>query len=178
MRTNKKAVWIVGAVASLLIAIIAVNWVRVTLPVKEGLQGRDDIAAIGYYHWAVAPGTIVYDLREVGPSASSASVIGAFFGFADEMKDRKFNEVLLAWRGDVRFRLSGDDFQMIGAEFAWQNPVFMLRTFPEKLKTPEGRPAFETWSGGMLGVLNQQMDDVNGFTEQWFMRDALKELLK
>lgn len=175
---EKKALKIGGSIAVLLIAVVAVNWVRVTVPVKESLKGRDEVSAIGYYRWGVVPGSIVYDLRDVGLQASSAGVIGGFFAFAEEMKDRDFNEVLLAWRGEVRFRLPGDDFKEIGEEFSWQNPVYLLRTLPERLETPEGQRAFDTWTGGMLGVLNQQMDDVNSFTDQWFMRDAVQELMR
>lgn len=173
---SSRPVKIGGGIVVLLIAIIAVNWVRVTSPVNKSLKGRDEVFAIGYYHWGVVPGTIVYDLRGVGMTGSSAGVLGAFFAFAEEMKDREFNEVLLAWRGDVRFRLDGKDFKEIGESFAWENPVFLLRTFPERLKRADGTAAFETWSGGMLGVLNAQMDDVNTMSEEWFMRDAIAAL--
>jgi len=56
---------------------------------------------------------------------------------------------------------------------AWENPVYLLRTFPERLKTPKVTAAFDVWIGGALGVLNAQMDDMNRLAETWFMRDAV-----
>ncbi|MCE6958065.1 hypothetical protein LAZ40_03215 [Cereibacter sphaeroides] len=163
-----------AGMALALAALAGVSIVRVTLPALSAVEGHADVTAIGYYRWGVTPDRIVFDLWKAGPEASAASVLGAFFDFAQEMKDRRFEEVLLAWRGDVRFRLDGDDFREIGVERDWQNPVYVVRTFPEKLRTPEGRPAFESWSGGLIGVLGAQMDDVNSFADAWFRKDVLE----
>lgn len=162
-----------GGIAVLGAVVVGLNWVRVAIPAQESVKYRSGISAIGYYHYGVVPGTIVYDLRGVEGEASAASVLGGLFEFAGAMKDRNFDEVLLAWRGDVRFRLPGRDFKEIGTSVAWENPVYLLRTFPERLKTPQGTPAFEVWTGGALGVLGAQMDDVNRLAETWFMRDAI-----
>ena len=107
----------------------------------------------------------------MGLGESAASVLGSFLRFAGEMKDRKFREVRLAFRGQTRFILNGDEFAEIGQEFGWQNPVYTLRTFPEKLQRPDGRPAFSRWSGGLLGVTGAQMKDLNGLADQWYRSD-------
>lgn len=172
-KKSGKAARIIGGIALLGAVVVGLNWVRVAAPAQESVKYRSGISAIGYYRYGIVPGTIVYDLRGVEGEASAASVLGGFFEFAGAMKDRDFDEVLLAWRGDVRFRLPGDDFKEIGTSVAWENPVYLVRTFPERLKTPEGAPAFDVWTGGALGVLNAQMDDVNRLAETWFMRDAI-----
>ena len=172
-KTSRIAAQSIGAIAVLGAVVIGLNWVRVATAAQESVKYRSGIAAIGYYHYGVVPGTIVYDLHGVEGEASAVSVLGGFFEFADAMKDRDFDEVLLAWRGDVRFRLPGGDFKEIGASVAWENPVYLLRTFPERLKTPEGTPAFDVWTGGALGVLNAQMEDAIRLAETWFMREAI-----
>ena len=171
-KITSKAAQIIGGLVVLGAVVVGLNWVRVATPAQESVKYRNGISAIGYYRYGIVPGTIVYDLRSVEGEASAASVLGGFFEFAGAMKDRDFDEVLLAWRGDVRFRLPGLDFKEIGTSVAWENPVYLLRTFPERLKTPKGTPAFDVWTGGALGVLSAQMDDVNSLAETWFMRDA------
>jgi len=98
---------------------------------------------------------------------------GVFLRFSDKMKDRKFREVRLAYRGETKFILSGKDFRDIGREYSYQNPVYIVRTFPEKLRTPDGKKAFSTWSGGLLGVLGRQMEDVNELGQRWYLGDML-----
>ncbi len=60
-------------------------------------------------------------------------------------------------------------FQELGIEFdSGQNPVYLVRTFPEKL-TPAGVPAYEKWEGGLLGVTSKQINNFNDFCDKWFI---------
>jgi hypothetical protein len=64
--------------------------------------------------------------------------------------------------------MKGEDFKSIGSEFAaGQNPVYLIRTLPEKLYHPNGDAAFPHWEGGLLGVVGKQMDDVNAMARRW-----------
>jgi hypothetical protein len=66
------------------------------------------------------------------------------------------------------FFIEGDAFGELGQEFDMgQNPVYLVRTLPEKLYRPDGRQAFGTWSGGLLGVVARQMEDVNAAARAW-----------
>lgn len=121
----------------------------------------------------VIPDSIVYDVWDLGRTASQAEVLGGFMRFADEMKDRESREVRLASPGQTKFILSGHDFAVMGDEYFYQNPVYTIRTFPEKLSRPDGRPAFDNWSGGFIGVISAQMDDVNELGRQWYLNDLL-----
>ena len=117
--------------------------------------------------------SIVYDVWDLGPTASQAEVLGGFMRFADALKDREFREVRLAFRGQTKFILPGRNFAAMGDEFSYQNPVYTILTFPEKLTRPDGRPAFDSWSGGWIGVMSAQMDDVNELGRQWYLDDLL-----
>ncbi len=153
-------------------ALAATNYFRVSTHASVASKYRD-MDAWAYYKYGVFPDEIVFDLWGVEPQASAASVIGGFLDFAGELKDRDFSYVYFASRGRLKFRLSGTDFKQMGIEHDYQNPVYVVRTFPEKLENLDGRPAFSTWTGGMLGVLNEQMDDVNEFSRQWWLDDFL-----
>lgn len=88
------------------------------------------------------------------------------------LKDRTFSEVHLAYRGRTRFILAGSDFKEMGEEYGPQNPVYTIRTMPEKLLRPDGTRAFDTWTGGLLGVLEKQLDDVRKFHREWYLAEA------
>jgi hypothetical protein len=79
-----------------------------------------------------------------------------------------FEKVVLARAGTPVFLVKGAEFSTIGAEFgAGQNPVYLIRTLPEKLFRPSGEAAFGRWQGGLLGVLGKQMEDANEAARQW-----------
>ena len=156
-----------------LVIMIGTNVLRVQMPAQEALRNTDEITVGAYYRFGVMPDAIVFDLWHVGDEASGALILGRFFQFAEEMKDREFREVRLAHKGKTKFVLDGDDFQDIGKQLSWQNPMYLIRTFPERLKTTEGRQAYDTWTGGMIGVLNAQMEDVNEMTHEWYLKDMI-----
>jgi len=46
-----------------------------------------------------------------------------------------------------------------------------MRTFPENLLKPDGSRAYQTWTGGLLGVVGKQVEDFNDFHRQWWLGD-------
>jgi len=162
-----------GAVAIGVVALGSINFARVDLPAQTALEGRDYVTAHAYYRYGVDPSSIVFDIWGTSVDASGAGVLGALFDFAEEMKNREFSYVYLAYRGNVRFRISGKKFSDIGQSLSYQNPVYLIRTLPESVEAPDGRSAFGSWSGGLLGVLNAQMEDVNQLNKDWWINDEI-----
>lgn len=161
----------IGIVLAVSLVILVVNGIRLGIPAGQTMS--DDprnapVTFVSYYAWGVHPNIIVFDLWDVDGSASKLDVMRVLLQFSDKLQERSFDEVRLAWRGDTRFIIPGTYFQQIGSEYSWQNPVYTIRTFPENIVTHDGRPAFSTWTGGMLGVLGQQMDDVSEFHDRWY----------
>jgi hypothetical protein len=92
----------------------------------------------------------------------------ALFQAAEALKGRHFGKVTLSRGAKTVFILPGEDFAELGEEFAaGQNPLYLMRTLPEKLVLPDGRQAFGSWSGGILGVLGEQLEDMNDFAGAW-----------
>jgi len=83
------------------------------------------------------------------------------------VKENDFDKVDLACGGENIFVLDGAAYKTIGQEYTTQNAIYTIRTFPEKLKFPDGSPAYETWTGGILGVMGQQMEDFNNCMVKW-----------
>lgn len=127
-----------------------------------------------HYKTYVNPSVLVYDLRRVGGTNSRLDVTRVLLQFAEQVKDRKFERVELAFRGETRFLLDGDYFQTLGREYNYQNPVYTTNHMPENLRLPDGTRAYDTWTGGLLGVSLKQMQDFNDFHDRWYWRSLIK----
>lgn len=172
MRSWTKAVLGTGLVALAVGGgILGINYQQLQRPMNEIIDGDRRNAGIEvsvHYKNYVPGGTLVYDFQRPGPNSSPADVFRVFLQFADAMKDASFDDVELAFRGETKFVLSGSHFKIAGREYRTENPVYTVRTFPEKLRRPDGKPAFEQWSGGLIGVASEQMNDFNRFTDEWY----------
>ncbi len=123
------------------------------------------------YYGNMGLSILVFDLTKISASNSRLDVFRVLLQFSKALKDKRFDSVQLAWRGKVKFVVSGEYFQKLGQEFDSQNPMYTIRTFPENLRTTTGERAFSEWEGGVLGVLKAQMDDFNHFHDQWYLDD-------
>jgi len=127
----------------------------------------------GYHRYLVVPDTVVFDLRSVSMESRALDVDRVLLRFAETQQGRRFETVILAYQGKPKFLLKGQYFQEVGRDFADQNPIYVLRTLPENVFKTDGSPAFGTWTGGLLGVLGKQMEDLNEFHQQWFLDDLV-----
>ncbi len=118
----------------------------------------------------VRPNVLVLDLRSVD-SATPADLLRGLFQAADTLSqlNRSFERVILARSGKPVFIMSGEDFRAIGRDYGdGQNPMYLVRTLPEKLRrASDGQRAFGTWEGGILGVAMRQMQDVTEAAQTW-----------
>ena len=112
---------------------------------------------------------IVIDLRSIGSGKAPIDLFRVLLQTADAIGHESFSRVTLATRGDPRFVIAGEEFRTFGAEYhAGQNPIYLVRTFPERLFDPKtGKQRFASWTGGILGVLAKQMEDFGGFIRVW-----------
>jgi hypothetical protein len=140
------------------------------IPVASEL-GRDSrnsgLTIVAYRSFGLHPTDITLNIL-TAENVAPADVFRATFQAAQALKDRRFGQVRLVRGLSHIYSMRGEDFQEIGREYeAGQNPVYLIRTFPEKLFLPNGTSAFGTWTGGLLGVAMQQMEDVNEAARAW-----------
>ena len=162
-----------GAIAVVL-SIGMWNYISVHRPATQSLSDdprNQGLSVHVTYRWYVNPRVIVFDLRSVSPTNSAADVTRTLLQAASGLKTKEFESVVLAHRGTPKFMLNGSFFRKLGAEYGSQNPVYTLRTLPENVYTLDGRKAFSTWTGGLLGVTGRQMEDLAEFHKQWFVSD-------
>lgn len=116
-----------------------------------------------------------YCVNNLSGEASSIDVFRVFLHVADALKDTVFDQVVLCFRGDEKYLLPGGEFGVMGREFEVQNPIYTLRTFPEKLQLPDGRQAFAKHRGGALYLMRVQMEDVNNMHRHWYLNQLIAE---
>lgn len=172
---NRRWFLIFGSAFSIILfSIAAFNIFSLHIPAVNALNSdpRNSVAKWAVYHrWGIAPKTIVLDLRSVELSAAPVDINRMLFQIADRFQGRSYDRIVLAYRGEARFLLTGSYFSRIGEEYSWQNPVFLMRELPQNTLRISGEPAFETWTGGWLGVMNAQMNDLNSLHQEWYIVD-------
>ena len=182
LRTRAKygiAAGVVGVIAAIALAAHGTNHAQLQAPLKEVFQEdyrNDQIEGSVHYGGFVNPSVLVFDLTNVPGDKSRLDVFRVFLQFAEKMQHKRFETVELAFRGRTKFTIDGDYFQTLGREYDYQNPAYTIRTFPEHLKTSSGLTAYPEWSGGILGVLQKQMEDFNEFHDEWWLSDLQLEL--
>ncbi|GAB7549930.1 hypothetical protein [Cupriavidus sp. 8B] len=171
---DKKLLSIVAAVAGVAVLVVTANYFTLARPLSSAMSidGRNEgISVRVHYQYLVNPSEIEFDLREVRGDKSAADVTRVLLQFAAAVKDRSFKTIRLAHGGVEKFELDGAYFHTLGVEFGEQNPIYTIRTMPEHVVNLDGSPAFGTWTGGWLGVVSKQMEDVHKFHRRWYIDD-------
>jgi hypothetical protein len=155
-------------------AVYYFNYCYLQLPLGQVLaaDGRNSgISVRAHYGRYYDSSVLVFDLQGVDGEKAPIDVFRLLLQYAAKLRDRHFATVALSCKGMEKFHVPGMYFRQLGREYGEQNPIYTARTFPEHLLTPMGDNAYQTWTGGMLGVLNQQLDDFNDFHRRWYFDD-------
>lgn len=159
--------WIIAAVFGLLLAFNLTVWAPVASTLGKDDRNGQAMSMHVYRAWLLHPTDITVDLVRL-KEAAPIDIMRGLFQASAALKDRKFSTVILARAGKPVFKMSGADFQELGRSYAaGENPIYLIRTLPESILLMDGSLAFGTWTGGWLGVLGKQMEDVTDFGEGW-----------
>ena len=171
----KKSIFIVASLlVTVIIAVYALNYLQLQRPMNEVMKAdyrNTGVQVSVHYSIYVGFSTLIYNLTDVSTSNSPADVFRILLQYAENVKAKKFKSVELQFRGRPKFLIDGDYFRKLGEEYSFQIAVYTMRTFPENLRNPDGTRAYSEWTGGWLGVLNQQMQDFNDFHKKWYAHD-------
>uniref|UniRef100_UPI003F49302D hypothetical protein n=1 Tax=Cupriavidus yeoncheonensis TaxID=1462994 RepID=UPI003F49302D len=173
--SKRKLISIFVCLATVVSAVALTNYLTLIKPLTDATQAdirNEGIEVRVHYRYYVDLSKITFDLREVKGNKAPVDVMRVLFQFAAAVKDKNFKEVTLAHKGAEKFRLNGNFFQNLGKEFGKQNPIYTIRTLPENVQNLDGSPAFGKWTGGWLGVMGKQMEDVTEFHHRWYMQDG------
>jgi hypothetical protein len=124
------------------------------------------------YELSGTPGEeITLDITGVEGDESGAVLFRLFWHTAAalEQNDQGNTNMVLASFGEPRYRVPGDVVNDIGSEYPDQNPVYLMRTFPARVKTLDGASAFPERRGGLLYVTGKQMEDFGDLFKAWLV---------
>jgi len=90
-----------------------------------------------------------------------------FFEFAEELDLYHVRRVVLARNGTRRFYINSSDLRPLVSSYSGGGRIWAFNHLPESVRTMSGQRAYTVWSGGWLGVLQAQTEDLNDFIESW-----------
>ena len=181
IKLMKKLIYTLAGLAAIASLIVVANYFSVSSALFDVIKSdsrNTGIYAVAHYQNYISSSFLVFDLRDVSNTNSPSDVFRVFLQLASRMKDKDFEQVLLAHQGVMKFQLKGSYFKTLGEEFENQNPVYTIRTFPENISRLDGTQAFGTWTGGIIGVLGEQMNDFNKFHQEWYINDMASAVTK
>ncbi len=168
----KKIIWIIIAFAFLTGGIYLFNYLTLIQPVQERIDSDNRNSGIEidlHYRNYIIPNVLVFNLKNVSNDKAAADVFRVLLQTTSALNEKDFESIELAFKGTSKFKLKGSYFKELGKEYETQNPVYTMRTFPENLNDMKGQAAYSEWTGGLLGVLNKQMEDFNDFNKKWYL---------
>ncbi|MFZ2494108.1 MAG: zinc ribbon domain-containing protein [Thermoanaerobaculia bacterium] len=118
-----------------------------------------DVSA--HYQYWIVPGVVVYDLKSLSVRQTPIDVHTAFLEFAKELKERRYSEVELSYKGTKKFSIDGASFTKLGNEYERRNFDFVLYTFPRLFRS-DAAVAGETGRDALLQ-----------FHRQWYGEDQM-----
>ena len=141
--------------------------------IKKDIR-NDGIHLYTHYDNFINPSIININFWNIDNDKTMADMDRIIFQLAEVLVDKTFEKVIFSFRFDKKYFIRGDYFKKIGEEFSYQNKIYLIRSFPEKLYKMDGSKAFSTWTGGLLGVMTKQMEDHNEFHKVWYLEEWAK----
>jgi hypothetical protein len=175
MNKGKKIVLLTASTCiAVLSAIYLANYIMLQQPFSDVIKSDPRNEGINFsvhYAYYVYPSELVIDVKDVKGDKSTMDVFRVLLQYAEKLETTTFDLVKLASKGKTKFILEGKYFKTLGEEYGTQNPVYTMRTYPDNLHRPDGTQAFGTWTGGIIGVFGEQMNDFNEFHQEWYIKD-------
>lgn len=130
-------------------------------PSKQGIDAR------AYYVW-MSPDSIVLDL---GSNHSSGvrriDVLHLLLQFLSEIEYSGVRRVFLASEGNRIYFVEVSECEDLVESYDGGGRLWALNNCPSRVRNLDGSPAFESWSGGWLGVLKEQSEDIVTLADRW-----------
>jgi|GEM_PF-2899988 len=112
-------------------------------------------------------GNIIFDVRACKADSRKVDPLHLLMQFGDKIKDEKIDYLLIASGGNEVYRLPKSDLDELAEQYRLGARIWALDHWPERLRKPTGERVFEEWSGGVLGVLQAQLEDLGVALRTW-----------
>jgi len=120
------------------------------------------------YEGFVGSDIVVFDLRDGSKSgARRIDPVHLLMQFADKIDLYEVDRVILARNGQQRFYLQSKDLRPLVNSYAGGGRIWAFKNLPASIYRMSGSRPFGEWTGGWLGVLQKQSEDLNDFLTAW-----------
>ena len=126
------------------------------------------VEADAYYDGVISTDTVVFDLLDGGSvTARRIDAVHLLLQFSDELDLYTVRRIILARNGEQEFYISTSDMRPLAESYANGGRLWAFNHLPENLRTMSGLRSYDEWSGGLLGALQKQAEDLNDVLEKW-----------
>lgn len=120
------------------------------------------------YAGIVGTDTVVFDLRDGGEvGARRVDAAHLLMQFASRLDLYSIRRVVLARNGEERFYVDSADLRPLADSYSASGRGWALFNLPSCVRNTNGTDAFGKWTGGAIGVLKEQAEDLNDFLAAW-----------
>lgn len=119
-------------------------------------------------------GNIVFDVRASKGDSRLIDPLHLLMQFGHKIRDSSIAHLSIASGGEEIYRLPKSDLDELAKQYDLGARIWAFDHWPERLRKPTGERAFESWSGGFLGVAKAQMEDLNEALRTWLGKAATK----
>lgn len=116
------------------------------------------------YTWG---GDVIFDVRRARDDARLIDPLHLFFQFGAKIEPMDASRIWMAAAGRAIFSVEKSQYSALSREYISGGQIVAFRLWPQSLKRPSGDQAFQAWSGGILDVLNRQLEDLNKALREW-----------
>lgn len=159
---------IVGLI--LLVAITTFLWMR-NNGLRNNLKTCDSYGVVDvdvYYDGMFSTDVVVFDLKDGGsPNARRIDPVHLLLQFAAKLDLTSVRRVVLARSKRHVFYIDASDLQRLADSYDGGGRVWAFNHLPESARTMSGSRAYGEWTGGLLGVLQKQMEDLDDLIRTW-----------
>ncbi len=155
--------------------IYGYNYINLEGPLAKVLERNEAYQGIqihSYYYNFIAPSKVIFDVMNV-ENASTSDVFSVLVDFAKENKNKEYQQVILAYKGNARFVLPGDHFQKLATDPNSNDSLSTIKNFIAHVQNLDGTNPYSSQATATDVSLQAQFDD---FSSKWYASevDALK----
>lgn len=112
-------------------------------------------------------GNLVFDVRSCKGDSRLIDPLHLLMQFGAKIKDISFDYLSIASGDEEVYRLPKSDLDELAHQYDLGARIWAFDHWPERLRKPTGESAFESWSGGLLGMIKAQAEDLNQALRTW-----------
>jgi hypothetical protein len=130
-------------------------------------ETAETVNADAYYE-GIFGKTIVFDRLEGGSArARRIDTVHLLMQFSGKLDFETVDRIVLARDGQRLFVVKSDDMQRMADSYDGGGRLWAFNQLPIRSRTMEGKQVFHEFTGGWLGVVKKETEQLNEFIEDW-----------